>query len=135
MDIDKNLLDLLDGLYRSAVEPAIWEQTLDALLGMFRSQHAFLYTTKTAELTSPLLVTAGIDAVDRDRYLTLEADRAWAPISARIVSGVAAGIQDVIRPEALVSIFLGAPRPGTRPRAAELALAGAMMFRAGKYVR
>lgn len=99
MDIDKHLLDLLDALYRSAVEPAIWEQTLDALLGMFRSQHAFLYTTKTAEVTAPLLVTAGIDTADRDRYLTLEADHAWAPISARIVSGVAAGIQDVIRPD------------------------------------
>jgi DNA-binding CsgD family transcriptional regulator len=99
MDLDKFLVDLLDALYRSAVEPAIWEQTLDALLPVLRSQHAFLYTPRTAELTVPLLVTVGIDVEDRDRYLTIEADRAWAPINARIVSGVAAGIQDVIRPD------------------------------------
>jgi DNA-binding CsgD family transcriptional regulator len=97
MDTNQLLIGLLDGLYRSTVEPEVWQQTLDALLEIFRSQHAFLFTTKTADLIAPLLVTAGIDDKDRNRFLTHEANRAFEPISTGIVPGVAAGIQDVIR--------------------------------------
>jgi DNA-binding CsgD family transcriptional regulator len=95
MDIDRLLIVLLDGLYRSAVEPDLWNQTFDTLLDVFRCQHAFLVATETRERVAPLLVTGGIDGNDRERFLTPDAIRAWAPVSANIVPGVAVGIQDV----------------------------------------
>src|SRR6201747_680151 len=96
MDIDSLLIVLLDGLYRSAVEPDLWKQTFDVLLDVFRSQHVFLVATETTEKIAPLIVTGGIDGSDRERFLTPDANRAWAPVSAKFVPGVAAGIHDVI---------------------------------------
>jgi DNA-binding CsgD family transcriptional regulator len=98
MDADGMLLQLIDGLYRSAVEPAVWELALQTLVDTFRSEHGFLFTTKTAEVAAPFLVTTGISDEDRARYLTPEADRAWAPMQVNIPSGTAGAIHKIIQP-------------------------------------
>jgi DNA-binding CsgD family transcriptional regulator/PAS domain-containing protein len=87
---------LVELIYRSALEPEHWPRALAGIVGRFHGDHAFLFTNKESRVTNPFAATTGLDDDDLARYFSPEGIRLWAPWQEKCRPGNATSQDELI---------------------------------------
>jgi len=89
------ILNAIEQLSQTVLEPATWPVALDAAVNLLGGDHAVLFTNKQSAMTLPFGVSAGLDARDIERFVSPLAMRLMAPLEQMLIPGVVTSSTDL----------------------------------------
>lgn len=95
MDFDPDLDQMINGFYRSAIEPEMWEACLETVNLAFGSEHTILFGRSTTDQLA-FGASFGISAADQARNFEPRGMQLWQPLDSQVAPGRAVRQGEVI---------------------------------------